>query len=283
MRIVGRDDPSLWAALRAASGKEERQRVLGELARIHEPLVKSLVDQISGHAASSCGRMLAFGSWDLPRDDRIAAGWLAFVKTAEIYDPSRGRLSTILRHKIRNELQSAVEKDSIVNSHTRQTVFSNGEKIRKRVRLQLDVTHIEDEDHLHALLPSELPSDSDAGGDQEIVIHRDSKPVKLIDTRSALDVFLEDHCRWSPSARVASTTLRGRCESVARDKAEPFVAAQLLEALRARGVRRTRVRTEWSDAAEGFAGVTLHVSPLSPATFDGVSSPIPMFGTWRRT
>jgi hypothetical protein len=271
MGEVGRWDDHLFAEFRFAHfGSERRRTLLGELIRINEPLIKMLVAQLGGKpppkelAPTRFNSMRVPGAEDLDWTDALNAGRLAFVKAMEIYDP-RKRLAIFLKWKMRHELQTLVRGRSIVKAPKNKPTptMEHGEDDAHFDRLVASTFH---EDNVG----SELPRIAGTG-----IVLRDVKPANQVvphDDRPALQVLLEEHLRFAPGARVSSTAVRGRFRSIAQARGEHANERALLAELRARGVRSTHVRTPWSAAAFGFAGVTLQTaSPRPAAPRTGVS------------
>jgi hypothetical protein len=275
MGEVGRDDPELLRRFKEASESALRRELLNELLRVHTPLLTHIVAQLSG-LLPGAGDMFVVGARDVHGDDRMSWGYRALTKALEQFDPARGtKLSTYLKSKVRYELQRAVEEHSLVKVDMKKA---------RTLGISFSFTRIEDDEHLDFLTGGELTVDAD---DEDLVddVKPRSRPAPLRSelARPALDLLLEEHCRFAPSARVPARTLRGRYATIARELGEPFVVSNLLTALRHRGARRTTMRTPWSNAAEAFAGVTLQASELSPAAFEGGFREIPTLRTWRRT
>jgi hypothetical protein len=278
MGEVGRDDPELLRRFKEASESALRRELLDELLRIHTPLLTHIVAQLTG-LVPGAGGMFVVGARDVHGDDRISWGYRALTKALEQFDPARGtKLSTYLKSKVRHELQRAVEQHSIVKVDIKKA---------RTLGISFSYTRIENDEHLDFLTGGELAVDgADEDEDEDLVdVKPHARPVPLRSeiARPALELLLEEHCRFSPSARVASRTLRGRYAAIACELGEPFVVSNLLTALRHRGARRTTMRTPWSHAAEAFAGVDLQASEMSPASFEGGFTEIPTLRTWRRT
>jgi hypothetical protein len=272
MGEVGRWDHALFARFRKSSpGSELRRRLLNDLIRLHEPLIAVLASQLIGLT----GKPLR-GATRIELEDAISIGRAACIKALEQFRPIRGSFgwASYLRWKMVAELQNEVPRVSIVRVPPRRVdeqdplvfIVADGEKLERVTR---DYLPVEDEDLVEVEAPPPPPA----------------APPPLLDTRSTLDVFLADYCRFASHARAAAVTLRGSFESLARARGDVVLLEDLVDALRGRGVRRTTVRTTWSDGAAGYAGVALReqAPSASPATFEGLSRASLGFGTRRRT
>jgi hypothetical protein len=240
MGAVGQWDGALFDRFRAEREPKARQRLFGELARVHAPLITHLAKRMARHP-------WAGGSHRLAWPEKRAAAELAFARRLPDYDPTRGAsLSTFLAKPVLFEIQKAIQEVGVVRRGTKQRLA--------------EVDFLE--------CPEEIAA-QEAGA------------ASALD--AAIDRFLEEHCHFVESARVAANEVRGRYESVVvgavargagahrypalmRAREEAGRGGALLRALDDRGVRRTMVRVPWAPGpVRGFAGVRLRIDPGLPA------------------
>ena len=236
--VLGKWDSALYDRYRhAEAGSDEREVMLGELARCNDPLVIHLLRQRCRRepgAAPAVPGWKVRGSEVLPWADAEAAARVAFVVAMLDYDPSRGTLSGYLNWKVIDELQKAVQLTGVV--------------IRGRRRPLAGVVFLEDDD--------ELADRLEEGDAREM---REPEPWKgATELRHALAIFLEDHCHFVASARAAACSVRGRFESVVLACGEWMPRGSMATALAHHGVRATTIRVPWSESpVSGFRGVLL--------------------------
>lgn len=254
MGEVGRWDGRLFERFRAArTGGAHHRRLLAELVRIHEPLVMTLVAQLRGQAPKEqhARRMFSFmrvrGAERLEWPEALNVGRFGLKKALEQFDPTRSGFTQYLRRKIYYELQCEVTRSSIV-------------LVPRERRREPDIEYVE-HDEQAGLFDARIHEDRELALVEMLDLERE-RPAPP-DLRSALAIFLEDHCRFAPGARAAATALAGRLANVARARGEDAPRNALREEFRARGVRRTTLRVPWCPAAEGFAGVALRPTPQS--------------------
>jgi hypothetical protein len=266
MSVVGRWDPDLYVAFRRARRAalrcrhddtqaerachlcSARRELLGELLRVNEPLVRTITSQRQATTA---------GAEHLGWDDALTCGRLAFGKTMDQWDARRGRLASYLGRKIVHELQTAAETawPGVCVHRKRGEKRERGPAVvsfevvtpaleARRVRDRLDeVLVFEDED-------AEERED-----DRRNRLHT-MPPAR--DLRRALDVFLEERCRFAPSARAPASVLRFQFEQLARARGDLIERGALTHALEARGAHLVRMRVPWERSpVDGFRGVSL--------------------------
>jgi hypothetical protein len=266
MGEVGRWDEKLFRAFRRArrvSERPERRRLLSELIRLNEPLIKDLVWQ---------RKQWTPGAEHLDWEDALNAGRIAFAKAMQRFDPSKARLSTYLRLKIIHELQCAARTQSPT------VVMPRGMRAPAAHRYEDDA----ELDRLTAGAASLLEDD----GDDELLEEPLAPPVTAPaprDVRPALEAFLEEHCRFAPAAREAMCVVHLRFERYALERGEYFPPGSLTRALSSRGVRPTTVRVPWADRpVKGLRGLGLQTDIRSPErAIPPHFRPLPRFVTWR--
>jgi hypothetical protein len=274
MRVVGRFDPELHAAFRAGrcaferlaglpdpSPRELAKReldsytsgLLGELYQTNAPLVRTLVNQRAAQTP---------GAHDLPLADRDAAGVTAFLKAMDAFDPALGTLSTYLRRKVIWELQEGARLSSST------IVMKDRARPPPAVRFDGDA-------RLDWLLSAHGEASDDEPDDAEtrtrVVVGPDREPppappsVRERVRRDALDVFLEEHCRFTPAGREAARAVRLRLEVVAFERGEYVRPSALRRALERRGARGITMRVPWaSKPVWGWRGLLLQSGPRAP-------------------
>jgi hypothetical protein len=284
MGVVGQWDPELFARFRKASpigalkkladAKPRRpmsaltSALLNELTRINEPLIKVLVAQLGGrepsaHAAATMRNSMRLpGAESLEWDEALNIGRFAFCKAIDVFDPTKGKISMFLKWKLFYELQCAVAAANMIH-------VDRGER-------PPGMEYLEDDDHL-----GRLALEDDSGGIVEFAVDvaLDAQPLPLVvaiapvvvvptiavpafhvepDLRHALDVFLDDHCRFASGRHEASSSLRGRQREVANAYGEIVIRAAFDLALRSRGATASTMRVPWSSSpVRGFLGVCL--------------------------
>jgi hypothetical protein len=268
-RVVGKWDQGLFLAFRAAKG-ERRRRLLGEMIRVNEPLIKILVDQLCGRGENKRPGRRSFmggtlGFREIPWEDAYQAGLMAFCKAAEQYDPSKGKISWYLKSKIRHELQV------FVTYSLRLARVPRGQE-DKIIPMALvgdqavleGLSHGEDDTAIVdiGIGPDDLRSWDTSGQWPESLEawqHRDDLPPEPEPPeRSVLDLFLEKEIVFCSQGRVACSALFGCWERFVWQAGGFCSDEQLRSALRARGVRPVALRVCWSKRpVGGFGGLKL--------------------------
>jgi hypothetical protein len=249
-----------------------RRFLLGELIRINTPLIKTLVAQIQGKPPPDRLRgkvrtaMRLVGAEELEWDDALSLGRFAFTKCMDRYDPRKGKVSGYLLKKIYYELQCAVQAASMVR-------VERGAKAP-------GLCYLEDDEQLGRLALEDDEEDEAPQFERiEEIEENEGAPLAAViaeppvtataiallqvlavpvDTRSALEVFLEEHCRFARALRTPMTAVDGRCHDVVSARGEVLARGELARALRDRGVRPITMRAPWSASpVKGLAGIGL--------------------------
>jgi len=259
MGEVGRLDLDLMYAYRAEPPSKRKDYMLSQLVAQNRGLIVTLVNQLRGRTTNNYrGRRrrggVVFGAWMLDDQDADQAGYIAFGKAMEQYDPERGTIASYLRTKIYHELQCVVSDESIafVGRVSKDNPAPG-------------VSYFEDDRKMDLLLRrrAELEGDDDEELEPPPAPPLPAPPAPVV--RTALEELLDVHLRFAPVARVAAVTLRGRFEAVLREHQEHVAIARLLEALDQRGVRKTTLKVSWSPTpVRAFAGVGLRNDSRPP-------------------
>ena len=266
---VGKWDPELFAAFKAAEGAQ-RRALLDRLLRENTPLVITLVEQLCGRGAPKKNDILKGGREgfrDIPFEDAMQAGRIAFCKAAEAFDPSRGRIAGYLKWKIRYELQQVV---------------SFGQRLarvpRGREDEALHLTLVGEQEVLDRLgghdegglvgtdeiTPADLEAWERTGDWPESLEELRARrapaalpppPPSAPRVRTTVDVFLEEHVVFRASARTLATAIFGRLEALSWGGTPPKRALHL--ALVERGAAETRIRLPEVGPRRAYRGVAL--------------------------
>ncbi len=249
-----------------------RRFLLGELIRINTPLIKTLVAQIQGKPPPDRLRgkvrtaMRLVGAEELEWDDALSLGRFAFTKCMDRYDPKLGKVSGYLLKKIYYELQCAVQAASMVRVERGAKApglhYLEDDEQLGRLALEDDeedeapqferIEEIEENEGAPlAAVIAEPPGTATAIALLQVL----AAPV---DVRTALEVFLEDHCRFTRTLRTPMTAVHGRYHDIEKSRGEVLPRGALASALRDRGVRPIAMRVPWSPGpVKGFAGIGL--------------------------
>lgn len=236
MGVVAVEDQELFYAFRRARRiveRPERRRLLGELLQFNEPLIKTIVWQRKQHT-----RGAEFVLWD----DAMSAGRLAFEKAAHQYNRRKGAsFATYLRGKVIHELQCVAR----TNSPT--VCVPRGQHAPTAVRYRT-------EDELDWLFEGSGGADDIEPAPASVELPPEPTP----DTRSALEIFIDEWCRFLPAARAPMGAVLFRFECLAVSRGEYVKPGALRSALEERGVRPITVRVPWErKPVKGFRGVRL--------------------------
>ena len=257
---------------RARRGSRQRDFLCSRIIRENEPLIIRLTHQLRGSRDDGKAFSVRFGGRNFARvleseklewEDALNAGRIAMAKALDRFDASKGSLPNYLKKKIFYELQALVGKAGIVT-------VPRGEAARP-------YGFFEDGDHMDRVLAEVAELD----GDEPAYLSPEQAELELplcttpfdapapppIDTRTAIEVLLDEHLHFARHGRCAETPLRARHRRLAIARGEDAPRMLLLEALRHRDVRVTRIRVEWSDSpVDGFMGCSLQTtaSPKSP-------------------
>ena len=258
--MIGAWSAETFAAYRAAPDGPRKRFLANQLYLENEPLVKTLVAQMIGTGEIRAGRRIPAALRRIHRsehveswEDAMGVAGIAFAKFLTDYDPSKGKISYFLGLKIKYELQCLIERsenlkiprdyeaDCLPRGFERFEV--DGDLERAMSSSGLEISEVDDFEEV-----------------DEREVRRVEVAIAEVPARpplSAIDDFLERGCAWAASARVARGPLVATFERHALALGLAPLVAPMLRAVVARGARRVRLRTSWSAAARGFAGVRL--------------------------
>jgi hypothetical protein len=115
---VGAWNESLFQSFRAEPPGPRRRRLLSELIRINEPLVKQLVGQVSGLSDDKrfAGKRKVKGAESVDWEDLMQAGRIGIQYALEHLDPSKGKISGFARWRIYYEVQELFRRTHFVKT-----------------------------------------------------------------------------------------------------------------------------------------------------------------------
>lgn len=120
MGEVGRWDQRLFERYRGARRASHRRRLLGELIRVHTPLIETLLAQLRGQPGPKSARRELRGGMrvaraeDLDWEEALNVARFACGKALAAFDPAKGGFAGYLKTKIYYELQCEVERAAVI-------------------------------------------------------------------------------------------------------------------------------------------------------------------------
>lgn len=266
---IGTWDDALFRQFRAAKGPR-RRLLLERLLIENTPLVKILVDQLCGRGSNTKRGPNRFlggcqGFREIPWDDAMQCGRMAFLKAAEQFDPAKGKIAGYLKLKIRHELQTFVAYGLRLARvpRGREEHLIPVDLVGEQQELDRLGGSIEDGlIALEGIEPEDVERWQETGEWPETLeeaVQTCAQPEPELPVKPALERFLDEQLVFRTAGRVARAPLWARWERFAI-RARAFAPVTLLRTeLAARGVRPTTVRVPWSSSpVSGFAGVSLH-------------------------
>lgn len=274
----GKWDSELFARYRASAGPRRRM-MLGQLLYENEPLIKLLVDQLCGRGSKPRRGARTFmggcqGFREIPWEDAMQGGRMAFVKACEQFDPSKGKISWYLKNKIRHELQMIVTRELrlVRVSRGRESEIVPVALVGEQAELDVmggacdaglvESDDITPEDVERWSASGEWPEDLDEARAQVEARRALGAEPPPATARPAIETFLVLRAELRPSARTlvweAHNAYRLECRIAGEDElSRPEFVREL--ALRA-NLREVRIRTAENPAARALAGLRLVAS-----------------------
>jgi hypothetical protein len=236
-----------------------RRAFLDRLIVINSPLIKTLVWQVQGHPPAGNQRvrtaMRLVGAGEIEFDVAMNLGRFAAAKAFETYDP-HWSFSGYLVKKIFYELQCEVARMNMIHVD--------------RGKAPIGLTYLEDDEQLGRLDLEEEPDDEEpqlreleeleekSGEQLAPALGVPLVLVPVVDEREALAVFIEDHCAFASSLRVALESVHARYHGIAFRRGETDHRSELATSMRLHGVTPTTVRVPWCETpVRGLMGVRL--------------------------
>ena len=267
---VGTWDAELFERYRSAKSPTAKRLLGDQLLRQNHPLIKSICSQMTGRGedgdnqrskrSTAATKFCCADFRALEWDDAFQGVCIAFMKSIDGFDPTKGRFPFYLAFKARYELQKiaggglhmihtphkkAAERPSVVVVEDQETLDRVGGSVAGS-----------DLEGVEGLSSDDVAEFTRRGWWPETVeewhLYREAKIQRA---RSPIEIFF-DRVRFSPSARCITSQLFHAWERCLVELRAYDSRKSLLSALESRGVRTTFVRSHGA-VYRGLRGVCL--------------------------
>lgn len=243
-----------------------RRMLLNQLIAENEPLVITIVDQLSGRGTSARRRTMSGcgGFYAIEFEDAMQAGRIAFGKAMDQYDPTKSGVAGYFLIKCRHELQN-LELHGLHLAHTprgRESERAHVDLVGESLELDgLAAGDLGGSIMSESVTPEDLARWQTSGEwpeslEEHLAATRPPPPKVLRGPRRqrlSLPQFVAARLRFARGLRIARVTLLATYEIETRRAPEDLVLA-----LRDHDVGSTKIRVPWSETpVPAFGGVAL--------------------------